>query len=119
MNPMKGYWTVKYRNQMKVDLMQAMKNRDRATMMTLRSLLAAIDNAEAVEVNEPLTPIFGRTNDVPRKLLTEEDVCQILHREAEARRSALADYVRLGREDVAEQLRGEVALIARYTGAAS
>ena len=104
-----------YRNRIRADLLRAMKERDRATTMTLRSLLAAIDNAEAVEVAAAPIPTLGRSNDVPRKLLTEEDVRQILHEEAGARRAAMADYQRLGHKEAAAALHAEIALIARYT----
>lgn len=104
------------RSRMKKDLTEAMKRRDQATTLTLRSLLAAIDNAEAVDPSEAPVPVMGRNNDVPRKLLTEEDIHQILHREAEARRAAAAEYERLAVHSAVHGLQAEVALIASYIG---
>ena len=78
------------REQMKVDLRQAMKARDTERVTTLRSVLGAIDNAEAVPVtaiSASVEPVVGKSNDVPRKLLSTEDIRQIVtHEIAEPQR---------------------------------
>jgi uncharacterized protein len=62
------------RARLKADLPKAMKARQSNAVTALRTVLAAIDNAEAVEVDTSLVPLVGISNDVPRKVLTEEDV---------------------------------------------
>ena len=103
------------RKQMKTELLQAMKAGRKADVTTLRTLIAAIDNAEAVPVDEtPIIPFNGRNGDVPRLQLKPEDIKQILHREAEERRTAAAEYERLGRLDQVAMLKASIALIERY-----
>lgn len=103
------------RKQIKADLLHAMKTRRREDVTTLRTLLSAIDNAEAVPVDDtPIVPFNGRSEDVPRLQLTPADIQQILHQEAEERRAAAAEYERLGRADQVEMLKASIALIERY-----
>lgn len=104
------------RDQMKADLRRAMKERDKATMTTLRSLLAAIDNAEAIPTQQdgPADLTFDKVDDVARKLLTEADIQAILQKEHAERLAAMTNYEELGRSDIVAQLRVEVELIARY-----
>jgi len=102
------------RNHIKSDLKQAMKARDMASVMTLRSLLAAIDNAESVQLSEPISPSIGKTNDVPRRELTEENLQEIFQKERDERLSAITEYERFGKDEEAERLRVETALIASY-----
>lgn len=107
------------REQMKAALVEATRARDRASMTTLRTLLGAIDNAEAV-VPDPALPTPSEApmgtlgyQDMPRRLLTEEDIRHLLSHEAEERRTSAANYEELGREEEARRLYAEVALIQR------
>jgi uncharacterized protein YqeY len=96
------------------DLLHAMKSRDSIATSTLRSLLAALDNASAVPVSTPLVPVFGRSGDVARRILSAADCEGILETEARTRRVAATEYERLGRHDEAARLRAELAVIERY-----
>jgi uncharacterized protein YqeY len=105
------------RQQIKADLARAMKARENATVSALRLLLAAIDNAEALPENEtPMSvePIVGKLNEAPRKLLSENDIRQILQNERNERLSASVIYTRLGQSAEAERLRAEADLIEFY-----
>jgi uncharacterized protein YqeY len=104
------------REQMKRDLVQAMKARQTATVATLRSALAAIDNAEAVPVDEttPIIPFVTQRPDVPRKVLSDADIQEILQKEVDERNAASAEYARLGQSTEAERLQASAALIANY-----
>lgn len=105
------------REQMKADLTQAMKARDSLAVTTLRSVLGAIDNAEAIPVTEakiPVEPVIGKSNEAPRKLLTAADIRQILQHEIEDRRAASAEYARLGQPAEAERLQKAAGLIEAY-----
>lgn len=88
-------------------------------MMTLRTLLGAIDNAESV-APDPASPTPSEAPmgslgyaDMPRRLLTEEDIRHLLWYEAEERRTSAESYETLGRDDEARRLHAEVALIQR------
>lgn len=105
------------RAQMKADLTQALKARQHATVATLRSVLAAIDNAEAVPVDEStlsVEPVRGKGNDVPRKVLSVDDIRQIVQKEMDERRAASVKYAHLGLQAEAERLQTAAALIATY-----
>lgn len=104
------------RKQMKLDLVKAMKARQSATVATLRSALAAIDNAEAVPIDEktPIIPFVTQSPDVPRKVLSDADIHQILQKEVDERIAASAEYNRLGQTGEAERLAAAAALISVY-----
>ncbi len=105
------------REQMKVDLRQAMKARDTEQVATLRSVLGAIDNAEAVPivaVSSLVEPVIGKSNDVPRKLLSTEDIRQIVTHEIAERQRAGQTYAELGQSAEAERLQRAATLLISY-----
>lgn len=105
---------MKARQRMKRDLIAAMKARRSAEVATLRTLLGAIDNAEAVGIEPATEPIVGLSPDVPRRELSEEEVRDLLRAEADERASAAALYDELGRGEEAERLRVELRFVERY-----
>lgn len=108
------------RESLKRDLKQAMKERNRASVSTIKSTLSAIDNAEAVPVEDPgpSNPLGtgGFARDVPRRDLTDDDIAVILHAEAQELRSALAEYESRGYDAKAEEMRAGLRVLARYIG---
>lgn len=108
------------REQMKADLTRAMKARQNDTVATLRSVLAAIDNAEAVPVSEttlPSAPVMGQNNEVPRKVLSAGDIRQLVQKEIDERRTASVKYAHLGQTTEAARLQTAATLIATYLNA--
>jgi uncharacterized protein YqeY len=101
-------------DQLKAELRVAMKTRDQLRITTLRTMLSALDNATAVEVDPTIVPLQGITPDVPRRELSRHDEIEILRREAEGRRTALQQYESLGKMDVATRLRAELAIFDPY-----
>ena len=99
---------------LKADLRTAMKARQSITVATIRMMLSAIDNAGAVPLSASTGPTVGRSNDVPRRELSERQKWELLQAEAENRRSTIREYERLGRHKEAEQLRAEVAVFTHY-----
>ena len=102
-----------------------MKSRDSVAVAALRSALAAIDNAEAVdpEVGASLASATGDApvaksaaglgaGDVPRRELSEADEAAIVATEIAERRTAADEYARLGRADDAARLRTEADVLA-------
>lgn len=105
------------REQMKADLRSAMKARATEDVATLRSVLAAIDNAEAVPMvssASSVEPVIGKSNDVPRKLLSPADIRQLVQHEVTERQHASATYAQLGEAAAAERLQRAATLLAAY-----
>ncbi len=99
-----------------------MKARDRVALAALRSTLAAIDNAEAVDRAGPVrerlaieqTPVGVGAVEVPRRVLTEAEVEGIVRAEMAERVAAARDYDRKGWPDHAERLRREVSVLSGH-----
>jgi hypothetical protein len=114
------------------DLKAALKARDRVATAALRSTLAAIDNAEAVPVDDPVDSVTGDepvvtgnehvagsaaglgATEVARRHLTKADLRSIVESEVRERSVAAAEYEQLGRNDFAERLRAEAEVLSRY-----
>lgn len=100
---------------MRAGLTAALRERDRAAIVALRTALAAVANAEAVPVSDKYQePVVGKLNEVPRRDLTDVDVLRILRAEATERQSAIVEYETLGRHAEAVRLRAELAVLDRY-----
>ncbi len=104
------------RARLKADLRAAMTARASIAVTTLRTLMGAVDNAEAVpmpETNSATPPVVGRAADVPRRLLTWQELRTILEREAEERRRNIEQYEQLGKKEFAAQIREELEVVQR------
>ena len=103
----------------RADLTSAMKARDSAQASLLRVLLAALDNAEAVPIGSAheryQERAFGDPSaEVPRLVLTMEDVKALVTKEQAEREAAAADFERLDRPDDAARLSQEALWVGRY-----
>ena len=85
---------------LKKDLVQALKGKEADRALTLRMLLAAIHNEQIAK---------GKANE-----LTEEDVLGVLRREAKKRREAADIYTKAGRGELADKENGELEIIKSY-----
>jgi uncharacterized protein YqeY len=101
-----------------------MKARDALAVRVLRSTLAAIDNAEAVDAapgHQQLaierTPVGVGAAEAPRRVLTAAQVADIVRAEIAEREAAARDYDRAGRPERAGQLRGEAAVLSAHLAA--
>ncbi len=100
-----------------------MKGRDAVAVSALRSALAAIDNAEAVD-RAPAPPsghadIAGstvglRATEVERRSLSDAEVVDIVRAEESERLAAARHYERSGHPEQAERLRGEADVLNRH-----
>jgi hypothetical protein len=117
-------YLARMRTNLRRALTTAMKARDRAAITALRSALAAIDNAEAVDVEHLSSSVTGNEHvvgaavglgaaEVERRQLTEADVRAIVENEARDRLAAADEYERLGRLDLAGDLRAGAAVLER------
>jgi len=101
-------------------LTAAMKARDPVAMSALRSALGALDNAQAVDLDQAPSAQLGviaggvagvGKGDVARKELSFDEQLAVLGQEI-AERRALADrYDGLGQQDEAERLRAEAVVL--------
>ncbi|MBO9517685.1 MAG: GatB/YqeY domain-containing protein [Porphyrobacter sp.] len=102
---------------MRTDLKAAMQAKASEEARLLRTLIAALDNAEAVPGLQDNTGsrAFGDpSGEVARLDLDYSATQALLAKEVQERLSAAQEYEGLGREDQATRLRGEAQLITRY-----
>jgi len=85
------------------DLKQAMKAGEEARLLLLRGLSAAIHNQE-----------IQKRSSGKAEPLTEEEVIQVLQREAKKRKEAAELFGKGGRNDLKEKEEKELALIGAY-----
>ncbi|WP_305097935.1 hypothetical protein [Croceibacterium aestuarii] len=107
------------RQQLRGDLKDAMRAGRKDEVGLLRSLVAAIDNAEAVPVaglDDNISPLRASAGkgEVPRLVLGEGDIRAIFESEQAERIAAAATLEKAGQAGPAERLRGEAGLIGRY-----
>jgi uncharacterized protein len=103
-------------------LRAGMKSRDRIAVGAVRSALAAIDNAEAVQAAAPAgqslaiehSPVGVGAADVGRRALTEADVVEIVRAEVTDRETAASEYDTVGQRDRAELLRAEAQVLLAH-----
>ncbi|MCB0063000.1 MAG: GatB/YqeY domain-containing protein [Caldilineaceae bacterium] len=104
------------RERMSQDLRTAMKHRDKVAVSLLRTLMATLDNAEAVAVDHANLPKVPTTEryEVARKELTPDEIQQLLERELADRQCTRNEYVALGLTEEVTRLETEIELIAAY-----
>jgi|ERR1035437_354755 uncharacterized protein YqeY len=100
-----------------------MKARDSVAVAALRSALAAIENAEAVEaVPSPQAArsehiagtIPRRAAEVERRVLTAADERKLVRSQVDQRLKAAGEYEKLGRRDDAGRLLAEADVLRSY-----
>ena len=106
------------------DLTLALKARDAVAVAALRSAIAVIENAEAVESESSSREmgsghIAGATagvgsSDVARRELSDADMAAIVNAQVEERLQAADQYEQLGRWDAAHRLKREAALLRAH-----
>jgi hypothetical protein len=109
---------------LKAALPVAMKARDKTAVAALRSTLAAIENAAAVEVpgaTDPRVavglPAVGLgVTEAARRTQDDAEIARIVRAEITDRLTAADDYDRLGRAEQSERLRAEAAVLAAHLG---
>lgn len=113
-------------SRLRADLTAALRERDKDTARVLRTVLAAIANAEAQPVGDS-TPASTATSshvagaadglhaaEVDRRELSEADVRAVVAAERDERLRAAEHLTESGAGDAAEALRLEAGLLERY-----
>jgi uncharacterized protein YqeY len=101
------------RDRMRADLTRAMKSRDLNRVRALRSALAAIENAEAVDGPGHSEMIIGY-GDVARRALGKDDLLDLIGAEIQEREASVDEYLRLGLSDRAGTLQREIDILREY-----
>ena len=101
------------RSRMEADLTAALRRRDASSVAVLRTTLAAVANAEAVDPSAQTTRV-GLLNDVERRVLTEAEVRAIVEREREELQTAIEEMTHLGQVDAAAELQRRASTLDAY-----
>lgn len=104
------------------ELRAALKSRDRATASVLRTALAAIENAAAVEVPDAarrglaieVSPAGPGATEAERRALTEADIARIVRGEIDDRDAAARHFESAGEAGRAARLRAEADLLRGF-----
>lgn len=102
------------RSRLQTGLTAALRAKDRGVVSVLRTALAAIDNAGAVPLPQVVESGIGRSADVARRDLGEQQVVAEVQSEYRERVEAAALFECLGRPDDAASLRAEAQVLAAY-----
>jgi uncharacterized protein YqeY len=89
------------------DLKTAMRAGDAIRRDTLRSLLTAVNNAEVARVNV-------KDASSSRQEMADDDVLEVLKKQAKQRRESVAEYEKGNRADLADREKAELEIIAAY-----
>lgn len=109
------------RAQLRAELTPAMRERRLLEVSVLRSLIQAVDNAEAVDAGptSALPTRFGDgSNEVPRRRLEAGELVALLESEADAREADAAQLAAVGQAERAERLQSEAAFVRSQLGRA-
>lgn len=80
------------------DMKLAMKSQDKFKLSVIRMVRAAIKN---IEIDQ-------------RKTLDDQEVLDVLNREIKQRKDSLQEFEKAGRDDLAENLKAEIAVLMEY-----
>ena len=110
---MEGRPLSELQRQLRESFTAALKAKDAVATAALRSALAAIDNAAAVDSTPGSMPALGvGTRDFARKELSPGEVREIVRREVSDREAAAIEYETRAKNDQARRLRAEAAVLA-------
>ncbi len=94
------------------DLNEARKANDPEKVTLIRTLIGAIDNAEAVGLQE--SAAANSPGEAPRRRLSDQEIMNIVLREGIELRAAAEEYERRGQSDEANRLRLLAIIADRY-----
>jgi uncharacterized protein len=103
-------------DRVQVDLLVARKARDEHAVTALRTLLAALSNAEAppAPASSSLGPKVIGLAEHDRLVLSDDDHRRILDEQIAIREAAGAEYDAIGQTDAAAAVRAERDVLDRY-----
>jgi uncharacterized protein YqeY len=102
------------RDRLRADLPTAMRARDRARVAVLRSTLAAIENAEAVDADGSGWGDGVWANEVARRHLDEATVHALVTAERDRLLALAGEMAELGQEAEADDLAAQAAVLDEH-----
>ncbi|MCV7200427.1 glutamyl-tRNA amidotransferase [Mycolicibacterium peregrinum] len=114
-----------WRDRLRKSLLSARKARDTNLTAAIRSALSAIDNAETPQADQTDTRIGGAiagavsgvgSTEVARRVLSDDEVRDLLRAEIDERLSAASGYIANGHHERASELRSQAAVLAQVLG---
>ncbi|CAL9623412.1 hypothetical protein SUDANB2_05899 [Streptomyces sp. enrichment culture] len=110
------------RLRLRAALPEAIRSRDKAAVSALRGTLAALDNAEAVPLDEDspragaleASPAGAGATEAARRELGEREVLDVVRAEADERLEAAARLTAPAHAARAERLRAEAQVLLRF-----
>ena len=101
-----------FRAKLSEELISSISKKDQESVSTLRGIMSALDNASALTPDEiSKLPDAGKS-EVPRKILSQFDIEQVLLKEIVVRENAKADFERLGNSAQAALIGKSIELIS-------
>ncbi|MFN2291844.1 MAG: GatB/YqeY domain-containing protein [Anaerolineae bacterium] len=91
------------REQLSNDLKEAMRHQDEVRKRTLRSVIAALKQAET-ELDA----------DGQRRHLADEDILVLIAKQAKQRQESIAEYQKAGRQDLVDEEQAELDVLEEY-----
>jgi len=85
------------------DLKQAMRDKDKVRLRTLRSLRAALQNEE-----------IGQRTEGTETVLGEQEELTVLRKQINQRKDSIEQYESAGREDLVQKEQDELAVLEKY-----
>ncbi|OBF39286.1 glutamyl-tRNA amidotransferase [Mycolicibacterium peregrinum] len=114
-----------WRDRLRESLLSARKARDTNRTAAIRSALSAIDNAETPQADQTNTRIGGAiagavsgvgSTEVARRVLSDDEVRDLLRAEIDERLSAASGYIANGHHERASELQSQAAVLAQVLG---
>lgn len=99
---------------LRADLTAARLERHTTEISMIRTLIAAVENAEAIESDGSKEHKVGLGHDLPRRTLTDDDIVGILERERGELVDAIAHYRVLGLSAHLQELEERLRIVDRY-----
>jgi uncharacterized protein YqeY len=99
-------------DRLRAELTAAMRRRDQVAVCALRTLLAAVANAEAPPIENAPREVHGRLAEHDRRALTAEDLAAVVDQLIADRLDTIGTYRANGRDDAADELQREVDVLA-------
>ena len=99
---------------MQADLRPALRDRDALRVSVLRTTLAAVVNAEAVDATGAGSVRGAFAGDVPRRALSEDDVRAVVVAARDELRAAEAELRAVGQDGAAADLATQAGILDAY-----
>jgi len=105
--------TVSLKGRISRDLIIAVKGKDRVISLVLRSLNAAIKNAEIIK-RAKLSKSFKEANLEKASVLTDEEIIGVISSQIKQRKDSISEFEKANRLDLVEKEKEEMTVLAVY-----